>query len=238
MPLPKMVTPTFESTIPSTKKTIKIRPFLVKEHKILLMSQESSSESDIYDAVSSVLTNCILTEGIVVDNLSTFDVQYLFLQVRSQSINGKIPMRYKCLGEDCRGMFNHTFEISELEVEFPGDTEKKIALSDKVGIEFHYPTFKDLRTSLDGEEKGTNINYELIKRCIVCIYDNDNVYDDFTMEEFETFMDSLTSGQLDQITNFFDALPKLHYEIPFVCPKCNKKEDLVLTSLSDFFVLV
>lgn len=251
------MTPVFEVTIPSSTigdgepKKITCRPFLVKEHKILLMEQESNDEYEIYNVVKSVLTNCILSEDINVDELSTFDVQYIFLKLRAKSINEKIKMGYKCTQEvdndaegapvgakkKCGGLFKHTFEINELTVNFPEHAKYEIELDSRIGIKFKYPTFQDLRDSLK-EDESTNINYSLIKKCIVCIYDHDSVYEDFTMKELVEFIDTLTAEQLNKLTNFFDEIPKLHYEIEFDCPKCHSKENLVLDSLSDFFVSV
>ena len=242
--LPVLSVPVFDVNLPSNGKKIQIRPYLVKEQKILLMAQFSDSEMDVFSAIKTVLESCIVTPGIDVGKLPRFDVEYLFLKLRSKSVSELIELSYKCMNtvndKECGGSFKHTLDVEKLTV--PVIRDKKngtITLTPEVGIKVKYPSFEVLEkySSVISEEGRTELDkvFSLIYECTENVYTKDEVFTEFGETEFVTWMETLSDKQFSKIMEFFDHIPKLHYEIPFKCPVCGYEEKIELSSLADFF---
>ncbi len=235
MALPKIATPEFETVVPSTKETIKFRPFLVKEEKILFMALEGGEQNEIYDSVKKILENCILSDCNV-NNLSAFDVEYLFLQLRGKSVGEVITLRIKHPQEDSACDHAEEIEIDVDNIKMKEDPKhnKIVQLDESLGIQFRYPTMKDVMTAgvIGNNLKAT---FDMIASCVDNVFDADNVYDDFTKEEMTEFIENLSKTQFEKASVFFDSMPKLQHDLEWTCSKCEKKEKITLEGLQSFF---
>lgn len=245
MSLPKIDVPIYEITLPLLKRNIKIRPFLVKEEKILMMAMESNDDNAILMAIKQIASNCCIDE-IDINELPVLDLEYLFLQLRARSIGEIIELQYKCnnniKNEDdeethkCNNLIKINFNILEISPIINDTNTNKIQLTPKLGVVMKYPDFK-LIDSLKGLNE-TEIITKTIVNCIDYIYDDDNLYytKDVKEKDIVDFIDSLTKEQFSQIQNFFENIPKLTKEIDFKCSKCDYEEKLLLEGLQSFFV--
>ena len=235
MALPKIGYPIFELTLPSTKEIIKYRPFLVKEEKILLTSQSSGESSDIINAVKQVINNCIITEKVSIDSLTTFDLEYLFIKIRSKSVNNVINLTYRDLEDEKK----YTVEIDLDEVEIKEDPThaSKFDIGNGYGLIMKYPR-ADLTNSLKFIDGEMDAFFEVLKNSIESVYDKDSVYklSDSTPEEVDEFVQSLDTKAFKKIQDFFSTMPKLYYEVKYV-NSLGKEKVIPLTSLNDFFTL-
>lgn len=236
MALPKISHPMFDVVIPSTKKKIKIRPMLVKEEKILLMAKSGEDDREILSAVKQVVNNCIVTDDIDIDKLALFDVEYLFVKIRSVSVSNVSKVSYRD-NEDNK-IYDFEVELEKVEVQFPEKIEKNIAISDTTGIVMKYP-----EAALYSDEEFLKSEPEqmidnLIVRCIDKIYDGDETFDpkSFKKEEVEDFINQLDVNTYEKLRQFFTSLPKLHYVIEYTNENGNKRT-IEMTALTDFFTL-
>ena len=229
--LPTLDTPVFVTVIPSTKQEIRYRPFLVKEEKILLMALEGRDLVEIKIAINQILKTCIIDE-VDIDNLPVFDIEYLFLMVRSKSVGEIIEFN---IGHTKQTECNHKTEvaINLNEVEIIGDIQDgKLMLTDTIGVKMHYPTIKAVE--LLGNNKKDIVS--VIASCIDFVFDKENVYDDFTNEELVDWLDNLNRDQYQEINDFFASAPKLSYEIKWKCPACGEEDSSVIEGLNNFFM--
>ncbi len=235
MALPQIATPEFETVVPSTKETIKFRPFLVKEEKILYMALEGGEQNDIYSAVKKILENCILSECNI-NKLSAFDVEYLFLQLRGKSVGEVITLKLRHPQEDsdCDHAEEVEIDIDSIKMKEDPRHNKVVKLDENLGIQFRYPTMNDVIKVGEGKNELTN-TFDLIASCVDNVFDADNVYDDFTKEEIMSFIENLSKAQFEKASVFFDSMPKLQHEIEWTCSKCGKKEKITLEGLQSFF---
>ena len=229
MPLPKLNTPVYEAILPSTEKVIKFRPFLVKEEKVLLTAMEDGSQTALMNAIKTILKNCIQGE-INVDRLPLFDIEYLFLKLRSKSIGEVSEIGLKCTTEGCDCVTQLSVNLDEIEVTKPEGHNRKIMISDDVGVMMSYPVMK---TEGIVEEDGMAI----VKDCIEMIFTNDETHerDSFSSKELEEFIDSMDSKQFAMIKEFFDTMPKLQHTINYKCVKCGEDKEVTLQGLESFF---
>lgn len=240
MALPILSTPKHELELPSTGETIQYRPFLVKEEKILLMAMESGDNKDIIVAVKEIINNCITTEGVDVEQFAVFDIEYFFLQLRSKSVSETVVIKYKnknCTyndGNPCGKELPVMLKLDEIEVYRDPDHTTKIDLSDGIGIVMKYPLMGSI-TELD--TKDSEKLFELVAECISTIYDNDTTYDpaDFSKEELEEFIFSMTQGQFEKIKKFFETMPQLRHTTHVKCGTCGYDKEIELRGLQDFF---
>jgi hypothetical protein len=234
MSLPKLDKPTFEMTIPSQKKAVRFRPFLVKEEKILLVAQQGETEKDIIYAIKQVLTNCILDTTFNVDKLTTFDLEYMFLKLRSKSVNNIIEVSYRDVEDD--KVYDFEIDLDTIEVKYP-ETEisNKIAVSDTVGIIMKYPSVTILDNIPENATSTDVVDY-LIRSCIESIYDEETVYpvDEQPEEEVTEFLDSIDIESFNKIRNFLDNLPKLYHKLEYTNSLGNERT-IELANLRDFF---
>jgi hypothetical protein len=243
--LPKIDVPIYETKLISTGKTVKFRPFLVKEQKLFLISSQSDDINDMINSVKQVITNCVL-DDIDVNSLATFDIEHLFIQMRARSVGEIVNLKYNCnnLVKDDKGEEKScnnqvSFDLNLLEVE-PIKNENhtnKIEITNEVGIIMKYPTF-DMVNKLDIEGEDFSQIIDVIIECIDYIYDKDNVYykKDVSKEELITFIENLQQSSLEKIQKFFDTLPKIKKDVHFACSKCGYNEDITVEGLGSFFV--
>jgi hypothetical protein len=234
MALPKIDYPIFSLTIPSTKKEIKFRPFLVKEEKILLMAKTSEQEKDMILAIKQVVNNCAI-DKIDVEKLALFDIEYLFLRIRSQSVNNIVSVTYKDNEDDSNYEFD--IDLNEVEVVFPENQEKIISLSETSGIVMKYPE-ASLYDDKEFLESGEEVFYQLVLRCIEKIYDEENVYDirNHSLQEVADYIENLDVKTFEKIREFMVNQPKMTYVINYKNRLGNDRK-IELTTLSDFFTL-
>lgn len=235
MPLPKLNYPIFELTLPSNNTQIKYRPFLVKEEKILLMAQTSEEPADIVNSIRQVINNCILTEGINVEDLTTFDLEYLFIKIRSKSVNNVVTLTYRDLEDEQK--YTVEVDLDQIEIIKDPNHSNKIEISDTMGMIMRYPK-ADLSKSLQLIDGEMEVFFEVLKSCIESIYDETTVYkpEEYSKEEFDEFVQSLSVDSFKQIQTFFNTMPRLHYEVKYT-NSLGKEKVIPLTNLNDFFTL-
>jgi hypothetical protein len=242
--LPKIDVPIYEITLPLLKKKVKIRPFLVKEEKILLMAMESEDEKSILLAIKQIVTNCCL-ENINVDDLPILDLEYMFLQLRARSIGEIIDLQYKCNNDvkddegnekKCNNIIKLSFNALEVEPEENKNHSQKIQLTPKLGVVMKYPDLK-IMEKMDVQSE-TEAMQKMITNCIDYIYDDETLYyaKDASELELIDFLDSLTRDQFQKIQDFFDTIPKMKKTLDFKCNKCGYQEEVVLEGVQNFFV--
>ena len=246
MPLPKIITSQYELILPSTEKTIKYRPFIVKEEKILLEAVESKNETQIINAIKQILKGCIITKGIKVEELPSFDIEYIFLNVRAKSAGENLDLIITC-GDDGETKVPVTVFIDEIKVQKDPEHTRDLALQDNLILRMKYPSLKQFVESSFSFEKSEekestveNINksFKIIASCMDVIFNNEESYaaSDCTEKELFDFIDSLTNQQFKKIENFFDTMPILSHTIVVTNPKTKVENTVVLTGLTSFFI--
>jgi len=233
MSLPTLTAPEFVTKVPSTGKEIKYRPFLVREEKILLMALEGGDEKEITNAIINILNSCILSD-VDLDSLATFDVEYLFLKLRSKSVGEVIELKLAHSDKDSKCKHRTDVAINIDSINVNGDIDDgKIDLNGTLGIKLRYAGMKDVSLV---EESSASQLYDLVVGCVEYIYDDENVYDDFTKDEMSKWLEQLDSAQFKKITDFFQGAPKLSHTIEWTCPECGEKDSLVLEGMQSFFM--
>jgi len=236
MALPKIGYPNYTITIPSSGKTVKIRPFTVREEKVLLLASDEGEESGIKSAVSDLIENCIVTRGIKIAELSNFDLEYIYLKIRSVSVGSKVEFIITCK-DDNETQVPFTVDLGDVEVKFPEGHEKKIMVDDETGIIMKYPGF-DTFVDMQFLNKGTDDEVlDIIADSIDQIFQKEDVYDKSTTskKEFKDFIEGLTKEQFQNIYKFFETMPRLSYEFDVKNPKTGVTSSYVIEGLSSFF---
>ena len=240
MPLPTIETPTYELKLPSSNKKIKYRPFLVKEEKILILALESKSQNEITNAVTDVLKKCILTRGIKVDDLPTFDIEYLFLNIRAKSIGEDIKLTVTC-PDDGETKVPVTIYVDEIKVIKPKDHKIDIVLDDKMSLRMKYPSLNQfIESNFDTEDEAETMvdkTFRVVADCMDTIFDGEDAWEakDYSSQERLDFVQQLNSQQYKKVENFFSTMPKLSHTIEVVNPNTKEKGSVVLEGLADFF---
>ena len=236
MPLPKIVTPSFELTLPSNKKKVKYRPFLVKEEKILILAIESGGMKEITMAIKDVLKNCVLTRGVKIDELPTFDIEYLFLNIRARSIGESIDLRITC-PDDGKTQVTIQIYIDEIEVKKSKDHTKDIKIDDTYTLRLKYPSLDQFVDENFNFEKETDNTFSLVASCIEMIFSKEEAWEgkDSTHEELVSFLEQLNSTQFKEIQKFFETMPKLSHDIEVENPETKVKSTVTLEGLASFF---
>jgi hypothetical protein len=246
MALPKIDVPTYETTLISSGKKVKYRPFLVKEQKLFLMASQSTDEKETVDVVKQVLNNCILSD-IDVDDLPTFDLEHLFMQLRARSVGEVVNLKYNCnntvkddKGEDkvCGGLVKFDLNILDIKPTIDPEHSNKIAITDKLGIVMKYPTLGMVKNFDNLQTESIDTIMDVIVSCIDFIYDADQMYyaKDSTKEELMEFVDNLQQDDLEKIQKFFTTMPKISKPLDFKCGKCGYEEKIVVEGIQNFFV--
>jgi hypothetical protein len=237
MPLPKLTVPLFDEVIPSTNKSIKYRPFLVKEEKILLIAQQGNSRKEMINALKQVINNCcIYQDGSDIDEtaLTTFDIEYLFVKIRAKSVDNIVTLKY--IDHEDKKNYEFKVDLNEINIKYNPDHTNKIKVSDDIGVIMKYPTAElmgKLNVDTMGEEDVTNT---LIKECMEKIYDADEVYivKESDPKEVDEFIDSLSIKPFEEIQKFFATMPTLYHKIEYTNSMGTARE-IELTTLNDFF---
>lgn len=239
MALPMNSTPVYNLVIPSTKKSITYRPFLVKDQKTLLIAQQSDDQRVMIDSLKEVIKSCV-TEPIEINKLAIFDIEYIFTQLRSKSVGETVDIVLSCdedHGEDnAKAKIQHTVDLSQLTVQEKEGHTNKIELFGTVGVVMKYPNIDDVK-KLQGGEVTAEDTFKLVAASIDYIYDAESVYHakDQTEQELMDFINNLTSEQFSKIQSFFDTMPKLTHTINYNCPVCNKAHTILLEGMQSFF---
>ena len=238
MPLPKIATPTYELELPSTGKSIKYRPFLVKEEKVLVIALESEDTKQITNAIKAVLKNCVLTKGIKVETLPTFDIEFLFLNIRGKSVGEEIEVNIVC-PDDEETNVPVFIDLDSIQVQISDDHTNQIKLDDDLMMEMKYPSLEQfIKNNFDFQEGNQmDQSFELIATCIDKIYNEDEVWAtaDCTKKEVKDFLESMNSSQFKEIEKFFETMPKLKHTIEVTNPNTKVTSEVVLEGLASFF---
>ena len=238
MPLPKIATPTYELELPSTGKTIQYRPFLVKEEKLLVLALESENTKQITNAIKSVIKSCILTRGIKVETLPTFDIEYLFLNIRGKSVGEELEVSIIC-PDDEETQVPITIDLDDIQVKKSEEHTNKIKLDDNIMMEMKYPSLNEfIKNNFDVNDKNQmDQSFDLIGQCIDKIYTAEEVWatEDCTKKEINEFLESMNSTQFKEIESFFTTMPKLSHTVKVTNPKTNVESEVVLEGLASFF---
>ena len=238
MPLPKISTPTYELELPSTQKKVRYRPFLVKEEKVLLIALETEDTKEITNAIRAVIKSCVLTRGIKVETLPTFDIEYLFLNIRGKSVGEVIEVNLIC-PDDGVTEVKKNIPIDDIKIQRTDGHTNQIKLDDNIMMEMKYPSLDQfIKNNFDFTEGNQmDQSFELIGTCIDKIYTEEEVWtaSDCTKKELTEFRESMNSSQFKEIENFFETMPKLTHTIKVKNPNTEKENDVVLEGLASFF---
>ena len=239
MPLPKVNTPTYELVLPSSGRKIRYRPFLVREEKILIMALESEDVKQITNAVIEILNNCVLTKGTKIEKMSTFDIEYLFLNVRSKSVGETIDVNVTC-PDDNKTSVQITIDLDTIKIKKDRTHKDTIKIDDNLTMKMKYPSMDNfIESNFDTSTQGDDIKttLEMIVSCIDMIYNEEESWSasESTKKELEEFIDQLNTKQFKLIENFFDTMPKLTHKVKVLNPKTNVESTVLLEGLAAFF---
>jgi len=240
MPLPTIETPTYELKLHSSNKKVRYRPFLVKEEKVLIIALESKDQMGITNAVKEVLKKCILTKGVDVDSLPTFDIEYLFLNIRAKSIGEDIKLTVTC-PDDGETKVPVTIYVDEIKVTKPKGHTKDVKLDDKMTLRMKYPSLNQfIENNFSTEDESDTMvdkTFRVVADCMDTIYTGEDAWEakDYTPQERMDFVEQLNSSQYKKVENFFATMPKLSHTIEVVNPNTKEKGSVVLEGLADFF---
>ncbi len=239
MPLPKINTPTYELELPSSGKKVKYRPFLVREEKILIMALESQDMKQISSAITDVLKSCIISRGIKIEKLATFDIEYLFLNVRAKSVGETVEVNVTCPDDD-ETQVQMEIDIDAIKVQKNPKHEKIIKLDDNLSVEMNYPSFQEfINTNFEFEEDTSQVDksFDIITSCIGQVFNEEESWSssDCTKKELKEFIESMNSKQFKDVENFFTTMPKLSHKIKVKNPITEVESEVVLEGLASFF---
>ena len=239
MPLPKISTPTYELTLPSTGKKIKYRPFLVREEKILIMAMESENMKDITNSIVQILSDCILTENVKVESLATFDIEYLFLNVRARSVGETIDVNIVC-PDDEETQVEVSIDIDSIRIQKTRGHKNIIKLDDNLSMKLRYPAldqFVENNFEAANAESGVGESLAMITSCIDMIYNEEESWEasDYSKDELDEFVEQMNTKQFKQIEKFFTTMPKLSHTIKVRNPKTKVESEVILEGLASFF---
>jgi hypothetical protein len=237
MPLPKIVTPTYELELPSTKQKIKFRPFLVKEEKLLVLALESEDTKHITTAIKTVIKSCISTRGIKVEELPTFDIEFLFLNIRGKSVGEEVEVNI-IAPDDGETSIPVKIDLEDIKVVENPNHDKQIRLDDSLMMEMKYPSLDQfIKNNFDFEDSSVDRSFELIATCIDKIYNEEEVWStaDVSKKEVIEFLEQMSSAQFKQIEKFFETMPRLSHTVEIKNPVTKVKSTVVLEGLSSFF---
>jgi len=231
MPLPEIVTPVYELVVPSTKKKIKYRPFLVKEQKVLIVAMETQDDAQIIEAIRTILKSCI-NSRIKIDDLALFDIEYIFLQIRARSISEQIELKITC-PDDGETEVNVNFLVDDVNIQFPEGHSNIIKLENDVTIEMRYPNLDYFRKVNFADEELDP--YDLVAECIKNVYIGKESAGSFTFKEAREWVETLTAAQFDKIQEFFNTMPTLRHELKVKNHNTGVDNDIVIEGLVSFF---
>ncbi len=237
MPLPKINTPTYELVIPSTGKKVRYRPFLVREEKILILALETEDMTQITNAIVEILTECILTKGVKIMELATFDIEYIFLNVRAKSVGEVIDVQVTC-PDDGATQVQMEINIDDIKVQKDKKHTNLIKLDDKLSMKMQYPSIKQfVESNFEVQSQNVDQSLGMITACIEQVYSEDESWTatDFTEDELKDFVEQMNTKQFKNIENFFTTMPKLSHKVAVKNPKTKVESEVVLEGLASFF---
>ena len=238
MPLPTISTPTYELTLPSSNRKIEYRPFLVKEEKILILAMESQDSKQIARAVKDVITKCILSKGIKVEKLATFDIEYLFLNIRGKSVGEQIEVMVTC-PDDNKTQVPMSINVDTIKVQKDENHSPDIVLDDVYTLRMKYPSLTEFIKNNFGALEDMNVDdtFELIASCIDQVYSEEESWasEECTKKELITFIESLNSSQFKKVEKFFETMPKLSHTVTVTNPNTQVESDIKIEGLQNFF---
>ena len=238
MPLPKIATPTYSLVLPSLEKEINFRPFLVKEEKLLVLALETEDTKQITTAIKAVIKNCIQTKGIKVETLPTFDIEYLFLNIRGKSVGESLDVNIIC-PDDEKTNVPVTIDLDDIQVKKTEGHSNKVKLDNTLMMELKYPSLDEfIKSNFDfKDENAMEQSFNLIASCIDKIYNEEEVWvaADCTKKEINDFLESMNSSQFKKIEEFFTTMPKLSHTIKVTNPNTKVESEVVLEGLASFF---
>jgi len=240
MALPKVETPVYDLVLPLSKKQIKFRPFLVKEQKNLMMAMESDDKDTIEKNIRQVLTNCTITEDIIIDKLPVIDVEYYFLHLRARSVGEIVENKYVCTNEvdgtTCNNKMESKFNLLDIKVEFNSNSNDIIKITNKITIKLKYPEFS-LVEKLKDKDSAVDVAFEVMIDSVDWIFDGEQYYhaNETSREELLQFIESLNQEQFSKLEQFFDTLPKMNKRIEIKCSKCGFDHSINMEGLESFF---
>jgi hypothetical protein len=237
MPLPKLVTPTYELELPSTGQKIKYRPFLVKEEKILLLAMESEDEKQMTDAVKAILKNCIQTARVKVEDLALFDIEYLFLNIRGKSVGEEIELNVTC-PDDGVTVVPFSIDIDEIKVQKDKEHSNIINLGGGISMVMKYPSMELFVKNNISQNSNVDDVFEIAASCISQIVEGEDVYEasNFSKKELLAFLEEMSTQQFLDVQKFFETMPKLSHTINVTNPETGKENEIVIEGLASFFV--
>ena len=239
MPLPKISTPTYDLVLPSNGKKIKYRPFLVREEKILILALETQDVKQITNALKTTLKECIVTRGVKVDDLPTFDIEYIFLNVRGKSVGEALDLIVTC-PDDEETTVPMKIYIDEIEIKKDKKHKQEIPLDAKLTLKMKYPSLDQfIKQNFDPSDEYSTVqqSFDAVASCIEMVYDQEEVWAaaDCTKKELTEWVEGLNTQQYKQIETFFDTMPKLSYTMKVKNPKTKVESEVVLEGLASFF---
>lgn len=236
MALPLSNTPIYNLTVPSTGKQVKYRPFLVKEEKALLIAQQSEDPVVMIDTIKNIIQSCL--KDTDVDTLATFDIEYIFAQIRAKSVGETVDLVFYCdTCTDDKATVKISFDLTQLKVEKNPEHTNKIELFDDVGIVMKYPSMETITKLQNLENASVESIFGVIIDCVDYIYNSNELFyaKDHTKAELEQFLENMTSEQFGKVQKFFDTMPKIRQEVDYDCPVCSKHHHKVLEGIQSFF---
>ena len=239
MPLPKISTPTYELELPSSNKKIKYRPFLVKEEKILIMALESENMKEISNAVKNVISDCIITRGVKIDQLATFDIEYLFLNIRAKSVGESVEVNIICPDDNTTEVKVEIF-VDDIQVQRDSEHTDLIRLDNELSIKMRYPSLDEfVENNFETGEGNSDVDKSLdvITSCIEKIFSKEDSWSvsDCTKKEVQDFVEQMNTKQFKDVEKFFSTMPKLSHTVKVKNPNTNVESDVVLEGLASFF---
>jgi len=238
MALPKLTTAKFSVELPSTKEKIEFRPFLVREEKALLIAMESGEQSDMIAAMKEIVNNCVETPGFDVSKIPFFDAEYLFLHLRAKSVGEISKLEYRHTdgvnyeGNPCEVATEVSINLEEIEVKGMGDADDKVKLNDQLSVKLKYPSMMDVSKHSIGDNPS-EIN--LLASAIEYAFDENEIYEADTEEEKIEFIESMNAQQIEKISQFFAAMPRIRHSVTYKCEGCGQEDKIELEGLADFF---
>jgi hypothetical protein len=236
MSLPKINTPEYRLTVPSTDEEIRYRPFLVKEEKLLLIAQETGTDKATYEAIRNIITSCCL-DPVDIDKLPIFDMEYIFLNIRAKSVGESVKIKVKC-PDDEETEVEVEIDLTNINVEMSDDHDARIQLTDNIGVLMQYPNFSTVTKAQNIEEgKETEQLFEMIASCMFQVWEGEETYDamDYTAKDKREFLESLDHQQFEKLQEFFETMPTLKHEVEVTNPKTNVTSMVTLSGINAFF---
>lgn len=233
MALPQLNTPSYEMEVPSTGETVKYRPFLIKEQKVLMIAQETGKESDMARAMCDIIKSC--TDGQVKDpqKLPTFDIEYMFLQLRAKSTGAEVELQLTC-PDDGETRVPVKINLEDIKVQKNDDHSTEIMITDKIGLKMKYPSMMDISKYQVGTTKTVDLTFGIIKDCLESIFDEEQVYEDMNKKELDEFIESMNTDQFTKIQKFFDTMPKVKHTVKVTNPNTKVESDVVIEGMQNF----